>query len=610
MYKLHTRLHCALAVVLSIAIAGISHAAASDEGHAPLLLSQSEVQFFSSIEGQIDADTWVSVNGPILWNRDLYARFDSARIRYQLPGIAQLGDQSAFYLWRYSMNARIYLNGTLVAGGDSLNPVARNLHRPLLARLDSSLLRNELNEIVVELRVVPGYGYLLPPALGDYELLLVEYKARYFNQITLSWIILGITLIIALLGFSLWMFDRNNKSYLYFSLAATSWTVYSINPVIQDLSVSIEVWQWLLHTGIDVFSVMFVFFNHRYFKLTRYRTEIASLVYLVCASTVYALLPMEAFAQTSTLVHLGAFACWLYCIGTTLWLAWRVKRKDALVFSLTYAVIFGLGVHDALLNTSVSESLWLSHFFALNLGAPLVLLSVAVQLIWQLRRATVFTETSLRDATAKLEESFNLREKLERESAASEERARIYRDLHDDVGAKLLDLVYLATDEKQAEIAREAIQDIRSIASIPVENTALLSDWIARTRLESMQRIQKHGLNLDWPIVTSEHLLTSRQNYHLTHIVRELISNTLKHADAKNIWITIVAADRLTMEFVDDGRGLEDKKEGAGSGMAGIKRRLNELQGTVEWRDHDSGGVCVVLTVPLTQQMENFLQAP
>ena len=253
-------------------------------------------------------------------------------------------------MWRYSMNARIYLNGTLVAGGSSLNPVARNLHRPLLARLDQTLLQQDLNEVIVELRVVPGFGYLLPPALGNYELLLGEYRVRYFNQITLSWIILGITLLVALLGFSLWMFDRDNRSYLYFSIAALSWTIYSVNPVIEDLSIPIGIWLWILHTGIDVFSVMFVFFNHRYFKLARRRTELAVLVYLFGASVIYALLPLETFAYTSTLVHLGSFVCWLYCIGTTVWLAWRVKRTDALVFACTYAVIFGLGVHDAFVN--------------------------------------------------------------------------------------------------------------------------------------------------------------------------------------------------------------------------------------------------------------------
>ena len=259
-----------------------------------------------------------------------------------------------------------------------------------------------------------------------------------------------------------------------------------------------------------------------------------------------------------------------------------------------------------MLITGLALSLWLSHFFALNLGAPLVLLSVAIQLIWQLRRATLFTETSLQDATIKLEESFRLREKHERESAANEERARIYRDLHDDVGAKLLDLVYLATDDKQAEIAREAIQDIRSIASIPIENSALLSDWVARTRLESMQRIEKHTIHLDWPIITSSHRLTGHQNYHLTHVIRELISNTLKHAAAKNIEIILSVEDSLTIEFLDDGCGIGDNRENFGSGIAGIKRRMNELSGSAEWVDRNSGGVRVILNIPITPEPGNM----
>ena len=52
-----------------------------------------------------------------------------------------------------------------------------------------------------------------------------------------------------------------------------------------------------------------------------------------------------------------------------------------------------------------------------------------------------------------------------REQAASQERERIYSDLHDDLGAKLLSLVYRAESPVQADLARAILQDLRDVVT-------------------------------------------------------------------------------------------------------------------------------------------------
>jgi signal transduction histidine kinase len=60
--------------------------------------------------------------------------------------------------------------------------------------------------------------------------------------------------------------------------------------------------------------------------------------------------------------------------------------------------------------------------------------------------------------------------------------------------------------------------------------------------------------------------------------VQEVITNALRHARAKNIWIALTQTDDgITMEARDDGRGAE--QVGAGNGLSGMRARLEELGG-------------------------------
>ena len=49
--------------------------------------------------------------------------------------------------------------------------------------------------------------------------------------------------------------------------------------------------------------------------------------------------------------------------------------------------------------------------------------------------------------------------------ALAEERERIYADLHDDLGAKLLQLIHTANDPRQADLARAVLQDLRDVVT-------------------------------------------------------------------------------------------------------------------------------------------------
>jgi len=76
-------------------------------------------------------------------------------------------------------------------------------------------------------------------------------------------------------------------------------------------------------------------------------------------------------------------------------------------------------------------------------------------------------------------------EQAQREQAASRERERIYADLHDDLGAKLLGLIHRAPDAAYADAARAALQDLRDVVTRSRGTPGTLADVLGDALSES-----------------------------------------------------------------------------------------------------------------------------
>lgn len=86
--------------------------------------------------------------------------------------------------------------------------------------------------------------------------------------------------------------------------------------------------------------------------------------------------------------------------------------------------------------------------------------------------------------------------------------------------------------------------------------------------------------------VSSSHLIgfeTVHDQLHLYRIIQELINNTLKYANAKNIKISFKnEGDQLCMNYSDDGRGFVPSEIKPGSGLKNIQSRCQLLKGSFE----------------------------
>ena len=231
---------------------------------------------------------------------------------------------------------------------------------------------------------------------------------------------------------------------------------------------------------------------------------------------------------------------------------------------------------------------WLLALLAAGCAVALLLHSLRLQRALQAVR---------REAQQQLQATLQ-RERLQ---AAAAERERIYADLHDDLGARLLHLVYQATDAAQADLARAALQDLRDVVTRSRGEAGSLEDVLCDIRREAGQRLAAAGIALAWeaPGTVPAIELEPARALHLYRIVREAISNAVRHARAQRLRVRVrIRAEHLDLELTDDGPA-GPPVESSGRGMRNMQARAGELQGEIHWLPGTQGGTKVLLSVPL-----------
>jgi signal transduction histidine kinase len=101
---------------------------------------------------------------------------------------------------------------------------------------------------------------------------------------------------------------------------------------------------------------------------------------------------------------------------------------------------------------------------------------------------------------------------------------------------------------------------------------------------------------------TARHLkpgLEQRKNIYM--IFKEALNNSLKYAQCKNIRLTLKQINnRFVMQLGDDGTGFDPGRELSGNGLQNMKRRADEIGGTLVINSGPGKGTLVELTVKIT----------
>lgn len=186
------------------------------------------------------------------------------------------------------------------------------------------------------------------------------------------------------------------------------------------------------------------------------------------------------------------------------------------------------------------------------------------------------------------------------EHARSDERARIAQDLHDDIGARLLTLMYRAPTPEMEDYLRHTLKDLKTLTRGLATREHRLSDAAAEWKADIAQRLAAAHVDLHWNLgFDADIRLGVVQWSALTRILRELISNVVAHALATRVDITLqLERGRLELEVGDDGLGGDPALWSHGLGLGGVRKRVKQLDGEVHWRRRRMGGIVCEVRVP------------
>jgi signal transduction histidine kinase/ligand-binding sensor domain-containing protein len=201
---------------------------------------------------------------------------------------------------------------------------------------------------------------------------------------------------------------------------------------------------------------------------------------------------------------------------------------------------------------------------------------------------------------------------LEQQAAVQKERTRIARDLHDEFGTRLTELGLIAELERATGRGPvELIGNIRALErdldtiiwAVNPKNDTLdqLVGFICRVSTEFLGR---SGIRcrLDIPDELPPRPLTPEVRHHVFLVVREALTNVVKHAAATCVKLAIaLSGETLRVQIENDGRGFDvaAAEGGERNGLKNMRGRIEELGGKFHLESRDDCGTTIELHVPL-----------
>jgi signal transduction histidine kinase len=189
---------------------------------------------------------------------------------------------------------------------------------------------------------------------------------------------------------------------------------------------------------------------------------------------------------------------------------------------------------------------------------------------------------------------------LEKQQAVEKERSRIAADMHDDLGSGLTKITYLSQMAINKEDSKADLQAIKKTSTELVENMGeiiwamkeennSLEDLLYYIKVYAVEYCAANHLNciVQFPEKIPAGNITGQNRRNIYLSAKETLHNIVKHANAKNVTITVSFNSEWNLSIKDDGKGIDVHaiKPGqhfGGNGLKNIKTRIEAVNGRVE----------------------------
>ena len=262
--------------------------------------------------------------------------------------------------------------------------------------------------------------------------------------------------------------------------------------------------------------------------------------------------------------------------------------------------------HGPFLSQTPAENATALQLFLLVTATPLMLLAVVIE---EERRS----KESLRES---YQENQDLAGRLIH--AQEEERARIARDLHDDLGQQLAivsvmlsglnDKVGKPGSEPEVDQTLETLQDCTSALFDSVRNLSHELHPAVLEHLGLVAALRRHCSDIE----RLHHLsvtFSAGDNIRLQpdlalclfRVAQETLTNSVRHGNARTIRVSLTTtAERVELNVVDDGVGfVASERTKSGLGLRSIHERVRFMRGSVSVDSRPGEGTNVLVRIPI-----------
>lgn len=624
---------CAAALAFALALAGCGDAAPG--GRRAVELHEARLA-----EGHADRPVLL----PDTWESSAPQRDGRVRYRFELPDGALRAEQSALYIPRAGNALRVQVNGQslLALGLGAADEVIGDTSRtPVWLPLPPALLRPSGNRMEIELVGQPrrdaGLSTVWVGPLAELEPL---YRARLDHEVRGAWVVSAAAAVMGVLALLLALRAR---SFVYACFGAGS-----------------LLWAWRMtgppDGGSDLWSALAMVLYH------------ASYAWFVVLMSLYALAAVGRDGPTVRRV-LGAWAAaalglatavWVFnapglrtlllagTLGTVLWLfaalaatATRSRATPARLLAAAAGISVAVGARDFVVFRVFHD------YGALTWSRYTILMLLAV-LAWLLVDEFARSAAALRNLNAELRDRVALKEReltaafaqsreQERRQAVLAERDRILREMHDGLGGRLVAALALTAqamrqpppgdagaeragaDEPLHELKLaldDCLIELRlALDSLEADRRPLI-EALAELRFRVEPSLRAAGVRLVWQVdeAASDIGLSAGDTLHVLRIVREALTNVLKHAQATVVWLTLAPREGggLRLQVLDNGlqRSMAQEQPPlplfvpsaaaqGGRGLSNMQRRAEALGATLVSGPQPEGwGVTLDLSPP------------
>ncbi len=215
-------------------------------------------------------------------------------------------------------------------------------------------------------------------------------------------------------------------------------------------------------------------------------------------------------------------------------------------------------------------------------------------------------------------------QQLKHQHAVERERSRIARDMHDDLGSRLTEILLLnelaqkssaKPEDLQAHLLKqsEVIQDVAGsldaiVWAVSPANDSL--DRLANYLYEQVERflaMRSIRCRLDVPDELPDYSVSSEIRHNVFLTVQESLNNIIRHSGASEVWFRLrVTPGRLAISIEDNGRGfLSADPSSFGNGLQNMEKRMKNLGGAFQLVSSPGDGTSIRLEVRFEQTLSN-----